>query len=162
MVNRCGIFKYSGNFVFIHLIIHYHFIKIIVFLVNSGAHNCDLKFHKAVLGSIMLGSINFIAFLAMVECHFRSRSRPQRYDEVRIRPSHCRQVKEYPRPCPGCQRKGQCEHQKEGEQQSQSDKEQQYGYDDIFQTGEVAYFVIHEHPVVSDSISSPLPNAKNA
>ena len=160
MVNRCGIFKYSGNFVFIHLIIHYHFIKIIVFLVNSGAHNCDLKFHKAVLGSIMLGSImlgsimlgsimlgsiNFIAFLAMVECHFRSRSRPQRYDEVRIRPSHCRQVKEYPRPCPGCQRKGQCEHQKEGEQQSQSDKKEQYGYDDIFQTGEIAYFVIHEH-----------------
>lgn len=52
MVNRCGIFKYSGNFVFIHLIIHYHFIKIIVFLVNSGAHNCDLKFHKAVLDQL--------------------------------------------------------------------------------------------------------------
>ena len=93
-------------------------------------------------------------------CHFRSRTRPQRCDEVRIRSSHCRQVKEYPRPCPGCQRERQCEHQKEGEQQSQSDKEQQYGYDDIFKTGEVAYFVIHEHPVVSDSISSPIPNAK--
>ena len=156
MVNRCGIFKYSGNFVFIHLIIHYHFIKIIVFLVNSGAHNCDLKFHKAVLGSIMLGSINFIAFLAMVECHFRSQSRPQRCDEVRIRSSHCRQVKKYPRPCPGRQRKRQCENQKKGEQQSKSDKEQQYGYDGIFQTGNVAYFVIHEHPAASDSISSPL------